>query len=83
MEFECVTGPSLIALMDLKEYGLTFVHRKDGYPDIWLEDENQEIYPVNMIATCWLAAVVPPDIQSVTLYYNGFIFRPTLPVVKE
>lgn len=82
MDFECLTGPSLIALFDLKEYGLVFVHRKDGYPDIWLQDQDANIYPVNMIATCWLASVVPPGVQSVTLFYNGFIFHPTLPVLE-
>lgn len=82
MEFECLTGPSLIALFDLKEYGLTFVHRKDGYPTLWLQDERERIFPLNIIATCWLASVVPPDVQSVNLFYNGFIFQPTLPVER-
>lgn len=82
LEFECLTGTSLIALFDLKEFGLTFVHRKDGYPHLWLQDQRQREFPVNIIATCWLAAPVPPDVQSVTFFYNGFIFRPTLPVVR-
>ena len=81
LEFECEIGPSLIALFDLKEYGLTFVHRKDGYPSLWLQDDRQRTFPLNIIATCWLASAVPPDVKSVTLFYNGFIFQPTLTVV--
>ena len=81
MEFECLTGVSLIALFDLQEYGLTFVHRLDGYPHLWLQDSRQRIFPINLLGVCWLAAPIPPDVTSVTLFYKGFIFQPTLPIV--
>jgi hypothetical protein len=78
MNFNCLTGSTLIRLFTLEDLGLTFVHQRDGYAHIFIRDFLGRSFPVNMISECWLAAVVPPDTRGITLFYNGFLFRPEI-----
>lgn len=80
MNFDCLTGSTLIRLFTLEDFGLTFVHKRDGYAHIFLRDIRGRTFHVNMIGECWLAAVVHPDSIGFTLFYNGLIFHPELPL---
>ena len=71
MNFTCLTNRSLIDLLTGKDLGLTLVHQRQGYADIYLIDSQGDQYPVNLIGECWLAATIPPASKDFTLYLPG------------
>jgi hypothetical protein len=71
--FECTTNQSLVSLMTEEDLGLTIVRKPAGYPDIFLQDENGQNYPVTIVGSCWLAAPVPGMGHEYSLHFKDFL----------
>jgi hypothetical protein len=72
MDFECLTGRSLISLHDgTADDGLTLVYNRTGYPTIYVIDSLKRTYRVGVLARCWLAATVPYNSSGFTLYFDN------------
>lgn len=65
LNFQCTTGDSLVSLYtDGQDLGVAFIHRPQGYPDVFIRDSQGIKRPVTMISSCWMAAPVPPEMQK-------------------
>jgi len=81
-DFVCMTGTTLPTLYAGSDLGVTYVHKKAGYPDLYVTDSQGQIFPVVIISTCWLAAPIPYNSQGFTLHFKNLpLFVPTLPVL--
>jgi hypothetical protein len=65
LNFECSTGASLVSLYtNDKDLGVAFIHRPQGYQDVFLRDSQGVKYPITMISACWMAVPAPPEMQK-------------------
>lgn len=65
LDFECTTGKSLTHLYTGgADMGLTFIHRPNGYEDIYIRDEEGLKHAASMIGACWLAFPVRQDVSQ-------------------
>jgi hypothetical protein len=79
LNFECTTGKTLLSLLTGEDMGLTYVHNKDGYENVYVIDNMGRKYLVMIIATCWLATPVQSTSRGFILYFNHLPpFKPTL-----
>jgi hypothetical protein len=64
LNFQCTTGDSLVSLYtNDQDLGVAFIHRPQGYQDIFIRDSQGIKHPITMISSCWMAAPVPPEMQ--------------------
>jgi Tol biopolymer transport system component len=71
INFECVTGKSLIELYTKKDMGLTFIHDADGYSDIYVTDHLGEKHLATMIGDCWISIPLLPEKHGFTLFFSN------------
>jgi hypothetical protein len=80
-DFQCQTGTNLPTLYAGSDLGVTYVHKKTGYPDLYVTDSQDNKFPVTIISTCWLAAPVPYTSHGFTLHFQNLpLIKPTLPL---
>jgi hypothetical protein len=68
LNFDCTTGRSLIELYTGIDMGLTFVHRPNGYADVFLQDYRGSRDLVTLMGACWLAVPIPRTQMESTDY---------------
>jgi len=65
LNFECTTGDSLVSLYtDGQDLGVAFIHRPQGYQDVFIRDSQGVKYAISMIASCWIAVPVHPEMKK-------------------
>jgi hypothetical protein len=58
LNFECTSRKSLTSLYMGRDFGMTLLSKRRGYPDVYLIDSLNRQYYVTFIGDCWLAAPV-------------------------
>ena len=79
LDFECATDAPLISLLTGEDQGVTFMHRRVGFANVYFQGSRGKQYPVQFIGACWLAAIVDPREVSFTLYFLNLVPLPVSP----
>jgi len=82
--FDCTTNKSLLEQYTGYDMGLTFVHRFNGYSDVYFQDYRGSKILVTLMGSCWLAAPIPiTEIRNTSyiLYFqhlNPIVLYPSI-----